>query len=60
MVKTVKRNKRVSSRALAIMRKVKGEIDPNMPDLSNDPYFVEKAESSREMLMKYVLPKIRK
>jgi hypothetical protein len=56
-VRTAKKNKRASSRALTVKRKKKDVIDPEMPDLSNDPYFVEKAERSRELLIKYVLPK---
>jgi hypothetical protein len=56
-VKTAKQNKRISSRALTVKRKKKTVIDDDMPDLSNDPYFVEKAEKSREMLIKYGVPK---
>jgi hypothetical protein len=32
-------------------------IDPNMPDLSKDPYFVKKAEKARAFIAKHGLPK---
>ena len=32
-------------------------IDPNMPDLSKDPFFVKKAESARAFIAKHGLPK---
>jgi hypothetical protein len=59
-VKTAKQNKRLSSKAFTVKRKKKAVIDPNMPDLSKDPYFVEKAERARETLIKYVLPNLPK
>jgi hypothetical protein len=59
-VKTAKQNKRHSGKAFTVKRKKKAVIDPNMPDLGNDPYFVEKAERARETLIKYVLPNLPK
>jgi hypothetical protein len=35
----------------------KAVINPNMADLSNDPYFVNKAESAKRLLSKYGTPK---
>ena len=32
------------------------EIDPNMEDFSNDPYFVKKAESAKRFIEKYGTP----
>lgn len=35
----------------------KATINPDMVDLSNDPYFVAKAESAKRLLAKYGTPK---
>jgi hypothetical protein len=32
-------------------------FDPNMPDLSKDPFFVKKAASARAFIAKHGLPK---
>ena len=32
-------------------------VNPHMTDLSNDPYFVSKAESAKRLLTKYGTPK---
>jgi hypothetical protein len=37
--------------------KKKATINPNMVDLSNDPYFVSKVESAKRLLAKYGTPK---
>ncbi len=42
---------------LTIGSKKKAVINPNMADLSNDPYFVNKAESAKRLLSKYGTPK---
>ena len=31
-------------------------IDPNMPDVSKDPYFVKKAERAKALIARYGLP----
>jgi hypothetical protein len=33
-------------------------VNPNMRDYSNDPFFIKKAEKSKEMIMKVGLPGI--
>jgi hypothetical protein len=32
-------------------------IDPNMPDVSKDPFFVKKAERAKALIAKHGLPK---
>jgi hypothetical protein len=50
-------NNQNSKKSLATGSKKKGTITPSMVDLSNDPYFVSKAESAKRLLNKYGTPK---
>lgn len=36
--------------------KLNATVDPNMPDFSNDPYFVKKNEKAEANLKKWGLP----
>jgi hypothetical protein len=31
-------------------------VNPNIPDVSKDPYFVKKAERARELIAKHPIP----
>ncbi len=48
---------RSSKRIVAAGGKRKTTINPDMVDLSNDPYFVAKAERAKKLLIKYGTPK---
>ncbi|HEV3323988.1 MAG TPA: hypothetical protein VG052_00235 [Puia sp.] len=52
-----KQNNHSAKKPLTIGSKKKAVINPNMVDLSNDPYFVSKAESAKRLLSKYGTPK---
>jgi hypothetical protein len=57
MMKESKQYNRGSKRPVAVGGKQKTTINPNMLDLSKDPYFVEKAERAKRLLAKYGTPK---
>lgn len=46
-----------AKKPLTIGSKKKAIVNSNMADLSNDPYFVGKAESAKRLLNKYGTPK---
>jgi len=46
-----------SKKSLATGNKKKVSTNAGMVDLSNDPYFVSKAESAKRLLNKYGTPK---
>jgi hypothetical protein len=50
-------NDHSAKKFLAVGSKKKAAINPNMVDLSSDPYFVSKAESAKRLLKKYGTPK---
>ena len=52
-----KNNNHNTKKPLTIGSKKKAVVNPNMVDLSNDPYFVGKAESAKRLLSKYGTPK---
>jgi hypothetical protein len=52
-----KPNNHNAKKPLSIGSKKKAVVNPNMVDLSNDPYFVSKAESAKRLLSKYGTPK---
>lgn len=51
---TVKKNRKIKAKRKPI--KKKAVRYSNLPDLSNDPYFVKKAEEAKELLQKYGTP----
>jgi len=59
-MKTSKQNSRASNKTLTARRKKKVVASSGMVDLSNDPYFVKKADRARELLIKYGVPKASK
>ena len=52
-----RQNNHNAKKPVTIGSKKKAVINPNMADLSNDPYFVNKAESAKRLLSKYGTPK---
>jgi hypothetical protein len=50
-------NNQNAKKSLATGSKKKAIINPTMVDLSNDPYFMSKAESAKRLLNKYGTPK---
>ena len=50
-------NDHSAKKLLTIGSKKKAVVNPHMADLSNDPYFVSKAESAKRLLTKYGTPK---
>jgi hypothetical protein len=57
MVTIVGHTKHGSKKADTTGRKKKAVAKSGIPDLSNDPYFVKKAESAKRLLDKYGTPK---
>ena len=52
-----KHNDHSAKKSLTVGSKKKAAINPKMADLSNDPYFVSKAESAKRLLNKHGTPK---
>jgi hypothetical protein len=52
-----KHNDHSAKKSLTVGSKKKAVVNPNMADLSSDPYFVSKAESAKRLLSKYGTPK---
>jgi hypothetical protein len=59
-MKSSKQNSRATNKRRNVKRQKKVVVNSEMRDFSNDPYFVEKAERARELLIKYVVPKLNK
>jgi hypothetical protein len=53
---TVRKHNHDGKKVLAAGGKRKARVSSNMPDLSDDPYFVKKAESARKLLDKFPPP----
>jgi hypothetical protein len=56
-MKDSKQNSRGTKQLVAIGKKHQTVVNPDMVDLSNDPYFVAKAERAKKLLNKYGAPK---
>ena len=54
---TIKNTPRKSKKAFAVKSKKRTSRWSDLPDLSNDPYFLKKAEDARQILEKYGTPK---
>ena len=57
MAPITKKNEHIIEQLLTNGGKEKAVINPNMKDLSKDPYFVKEAEAAKQLLDKYGVPK---